>query len=83
MAACPKGGGGAKLIGATRPPAWFNRGPSLFLDPALAPDTAYHEAGHIVFAHLTGICIAVQLTGEHTVTQAAAIFDRRHDLVLA
>ena len=49
----------------------------------MTPDTAYHEAGHIVFAHLTGICIAVQLTGEHTTTQAAAIFDRRHDLAVA
>lgn len=37
----------------------------------------------MVFAHLTGICIAVQLTGEHTAGQAAAIFDRRHDLAVA
>lgn len=60
-------------IGAQRP----------YRNPALTPDTAYHEAGHIVFAHLTGICIAVKLTGEHTATQAAAIYDRRHDLAAA
>lgn len=46
----------------------------------MAPETAYHEAGHLVFAHMTGICIVRGLTGQLAPNQAGAIFD--HDLAL-